>query len=63
MTEYWVEQCTRYWGVSLTGKYAHYCPEWDFLPIDETCKEFEHCSCDHKAIAEENKLEDYLGEV
>ena len=29
----------------LVGKYSHWCPEWDFMPIDETCKEFEFCSC------------------
>lgn len=30
---------------SLTGKYKHYCCEWDLLPIDETCEEFEACLC------------------
>lgn len=29
----------------LTGKYAHYCPDWDFMTIDETCPEFEACTC------------------
>jgi hypothetical protein len=29
----------------LVGKYAHYCLEWDELPIDETCKEIEVCNC------------------
>ncbi len=29
----------------LTGKYKHYCVEWDSLPIDENCPEFEVCSC------------------
>ena len=29
----------------LTGKYAHYCWEWDGLRIDETCAEFFHCTC------------------
>ena len=32
-------------GVVLTGKYAHYCAYWDFLPVDETCDEFMSC-CD-----------------
>jgi hypothetical protein len=29
----------------LTGSKKHFCPEWDFMPIDETCKEFECCLC------------------
>lgn len=30
---------------SLTGKYKHYCYEWDFLPVDETMVEFAFCDC------------------
>lgn len=30
---------------SLTGKFRHWCPEWDDLPIDETMPEFEACVC------------------
>jgi hypothetical protein len=29
----------------LTGKYKHYCAEWDFMAIDETFPEFEACLC------------------
>jgi hypothetical protein len=30
----------------LTGEKRHYCPEWDYMPIDETCEfEFEACIC------------------
>lgn len=29
----------------LAGEYAHYCPEWDFMAIDETHPEFEVCTC------------------
>ena len=29
----------------LTGKFKHFCREWDLLEIDETCPEFEVCSC------------------
>lgn len=29
----------------LTGKYKHYCLDWDGLPVDETCPEFECCTC------------------
>ena len=37
---------------SLKGKYKHYCNDWDYLPIDETCHEFIACTCfsdDYKA--------------
>ena len=37
--------CLRTHGRTLTGKYAHCCVEWDDMPIDETCKEFEACLC------------------
>lgn len=30
---------------NLQGKKKHYCIEWDFLPIDETCAEFDCCTC------------------
>ena len=29
----------------LTGKYKHYCWEWDFMAIDESYPEFAHCTC------------------
>ena len=29
----------------LKGDHKHYCPDWDGLPIDETCPEFDCCSC------------------
>ena len=48
MEEYskdWVEDCNFYYGKTLTGKYRHYCYEWDGLPIDETCEEFKSCCC------------------
>ena len=41
----WEEACMRWRGEVLTGKFAHYCWEWDGLPVDETCKEFEVCLC------------------
>ena len=40
----WVEDCKRWRGHVLTGKYGHWCPEWDDLPIDETCPEWP-CDC------------------
>lgn len=29
----------------LTGKYKHYCYDWDEMAIDETCPEFNACTC------------------
>lgn len=29
----------------LKGPYAHWCDEWDDLPIDATCSEFAACGC------------------
>lgn len=29
----------------LTGKFAHYCWDWDGMEIDETCHEFTCCTC------------------
>jgi len=44
MTEF-EEECLRWHGRNLTENYAHYCPDWDYLPIDETCVEFQSCTC------------------
>lgn len=30
---------------SLTGKFRHWCPDWDGMPIDETMDEFDCCTC------------------
>jgi len=29
----------------LTGAKKHFCPDWDFMAIDETTPEFEACCC------------------
>lgn len=29
----------------LTGEKKHYCPDWDFMAIDENSPEFEACTC------------------
>ena len=44
MTEF-EKECIRWYGENLTGNYAHYCPDWDYLPIDDTCVEFQSCTC------------------
>lgn len=40
----WAVDCISWWGHVLVGKHAHWCDEWDELPIDETCKEWP-CGC------------------
>lgn len=42
----WIEDCEHHHGKVLTGKYAHWCPDFDYLPIDETCFQFEYCNCE-----------------
>lgn len=38
--------CLDMYGKVLTGKLKHYCRDWDYLPIDETCPEIHACKCD-----------------
>lgn len=45
MSQDWIDDCKEFWGKVLTGKYGHWCNEWDGLPIDETCQEFKCCNC------------------
>jgi len=47
MTEF-EKECLRWHGRNLTGNYAHYCPDWDYFPIDDTCVEFQSCTCPKK---------------
>ena len=46
ISEEWIVDCKHHHGKVLTGKYAHWCPEFDYLPIDETVTEFEYCLCE-----------------
>lgn len=39
----WEEDCLTFRGEVLTGIGAHWCAEWDDLPIDETCYEWPCC--------------------
>lgn len=41
----WVSDCIHWYGAVLTGYGAHWCPEWDYMPIDVTCGEIVACSC------------------
>ena len=48
----WEEDSMRWWGRVLTGEHRHWCPDWDFLPIDETTTaEWECCTCRKDAEA------------
>lgn len=42
--ERWEADCQKWRGRVLTGAYAHWCFEWDELPVDETCREWP-CGC------------------
>lgn len=37
------------------GKLAHFCPDWDYMAIDETWPEFESCICDRKKLEQLNE--------
>jgi hypothetical protein len=41
----WEKNCLFEHGVILMGNKRHYCYDWDLMPIDETCAQFECCSC------------------
>ena len=39
------QECLHWRGRILTGVHAHWCGDWDDLPVDETCPEWP-CGCD-----------------
>jgi hypothetical protein len=41
----WIADCLRWRGRVLTGERRHWCPEWHYLPVDETTEEFVKCRC------------------
>lgn len=43
--EAWREDCIKWRGHILTGKFGHWCYDWDELPVDETCIEFVCDTC------------------
>lgn len=40
----WIRDCMIQRKRILKGKHVHWCPEWDELPMDETCIEWP-CGC------------------
>lgn len=43
----WELDCMHWRGKVLTGLYAHWCRDWDDLPIDESCPEWP-CVCEQQ---------------
>lgn len=39
----------------LTGKFRHYCDDWDGMAIDETCHEFTCCGCSFGPVLDAEK--------
>lgn len=40
----WEKDCLKWRGTVLTGRFSHWCCDWDFLPVDETTPEWP-CPC------------------
>ena len=40
----WDADCLVYWGRYLEGRRCHWCPDFDGLPIDDTCSEMRWCT-------------------
>jgi hypothetical protein len=49
----WIKDSLHWRGKVLTGKFWHWCDEWDGLPTDETCSEFLCCNCFEEQYTEE----------
>lgn len=42
----WTHDCMKWRGRVLTGRFRHWCHDWDLLPVDETTPdEFDCCHC------------------
>lgn len=42
----WNDDCMKHHGRTLIGKKAHWCWDWDCMPIDETTPEIDGCACE-----------------
>ncbi len=40
-----IAESLKWRGRVLTGRFAHWCADWDELPVDETTPEWESCRC------------------
>ena len=52
----WERDCMHWRGKILNGVHGHWCPEWDYLTIDETCPEWP-CGCSVSDKAEKEQGE------
>jgi hypothetical protein len=43
----WEEDCIQWRGEVLMGKRAHFCYDYDGLPVDDTTSEALTCTCYH----------------
>jgi len=41
----WEFDCAKWRGKVLNGPDAHYCFDWDELPVDATTPEYDCCTC------------------
>lgn len=41
----WDRDCLKYRNMLLSGKFSHWCADWDGLPVDETVPEWDGCLC------------------
>lgn len=41
----WALDCMKTHGVVLRGRFSHYCPDFDCIPVDETVPEWDVCGC------------------
>lgn len=62
VNDVWAEDCILWRGAVLTGTYLHWCPEWDDLPIDETCPEFP-CDCGFQKWVDDGRPEEALSGI
>jgi len=49
----WRQDCLRWRDKVLTGRFRHWCFEWDGLPVDETTQEWP-CGCFEQEAKEVN---------
>lgn len=43
----------------LKGKHKHYCPEWDYMAIDEHDREFDACLCYRKEPSQHERTTNF----
>ena len=61
----WIEDCEKYWGRTLDGPNAHWCHDWDCLPVDDTLQEAKCCVCLDREVDHRDEYPEtpYTGEL